>query len=117
MGHEGFGKAGAPEDPAALYSGLKAELDALHESPRRLAARSLRAKRRLWLDGLQAAGMAPEGERRRTRLFLAHSLLIVIVRMAAQTLAGTRRTDAWKSALGDGFASWVLDCRCGAGMG
>ena len=109
LGSDMLGKEWVPERPGALFSDLKAELDELHQTMPRKAALLTLTKRRLWLDMMKASGMVPADEHRQERLFIAHSFLIVIVRMVSHTLTGTRRQDEWKLALKDGFASWVLD--------
>ena len=52
-------------------------------------------------------GMSPPGRTAPERLFVTHSFLIAIARMVTHLIA--RRTDDWKLALLEGFASWVLD--------
>ena len=109
LGSEMLGKEWVPERPGPLFSDLKAELDQLFRTLPRKAASSTLTKRRLWLDMMKTSGMVPGGESSRKRLFVAHSFLIVVVRMVSHTLTGARRRSEWRSALEDGFASWVLD--------
>ena len=109
LGSEMLGKEWVPEKPGALFSDLKAELDDLHRTLPRKARGSTETKHRLWLDLMKTSGMVPGNKRGQERLFIAHSFLIVVVRMVSHTLTGTRVKDEWKSALKDGFASWVLD--------
>ena len=109
LGSEMIGKEWVPEEPAALFSDLKRELDELHGDLPKKAKSSTRTKRKLWLDVMKTSGMVPHEENSQERLFIAHSFLIVVVRMVSHTLAGAQNADQWKSALRDGFASWVLD--------
>ena len=115
LGSEMLGKEWIPEKPGVLFSNLKVELDALHKDLPKKAASSTLTKQQLWLDMMKASGMVPNAKDRQTRLFVAHSFLIVIVRLVSHTLTGTRREreNEWKSALKDGFASWVLDFKRG----
>ena len=109
LGTEMLGKEWIPEKPGELFSDLKNELDALYRQlPRKAIAPTL-TKQKLWLDMMETSGMVPTGKAERERLFLAHSFLIVVVRLVSHTLAGSRRGDEWMSVLRDGFASWVLD--------
>ena len=109
LGTDMVGKEWIPEKPGELFSDLKNELDALHRQlPRKAIAPTL-TKQKLWLDMMRTSGMVPTGEAGRKRLFLAHSFLIVVVRLVSHTLAGVRQGDEWMSVLTDGFASWVLD--------
>ena len=109
LGSESLGKEWIPQKPGSLYSDLKAELDELHQALPTGAKSSTATKMSLWLDMMKVSGMVPNDEHGRERLFIAHSFLIVVVRMVSHTLTGSRRMDEWKSTLKDGFASWVLD--------
>ena len=113
LGSEMVGKEWVPEKPGALFSDLKVELDDLYQHLPRVAIAPTSTKRNLWLDMMRTSGMVPDSEVGRERLFLAHSFLIVIVRLVSHTLGGPRRSDEWTTFLQDGFASWVLDFRLG----
>ena len=109
LGGEMTGKEWIPDEPSELFSDLKADLDRLYEHLPQRAALPTRTKRMLWLDMMETSGMVPADEAGQTRLFLAHSFLIVIARLVSHTLTGPRRSDKWRDALKEGFASWVLD--------
>ena len=109
LGTEMVGKEWIPERPGELFADLKDELDALYYEMPKKAVRPTATKRELWLDMMRTSGMVPGRQDAQERLFLAHSFLIVVTRMVSHTLAGRRSEEEWMSALGDGFASWVLD--------
>ena len=109
LGTEMLGKEWIPEKPGDLFSGLKSELDELYRQLPTKAVEPTSTKQSLWLDMMRTSGMVPRGKAGQRRLFLAHSFLIVIVRLVSRSLAGPRRDDDWGSAIRDGFASWVLD--------
>ena len=109
LGSQMLGKEWVPERPGVLFSDLKAELEGLYRTLPTKAVASTLTKKRIWLDMMKTSGLVPSGESSRQRLFVAHSFLIVVVRMVSHTLTGLRRREEWTSALKDGFASWVLD--------
>ena len=109
LGSAMVGKEWVPREPGDLFVDFKTELDALHKYLPSTAVEPTRTKKDLWLDMMRTSGMVPDDEVGRERLFLAHSFLIVIVRLVSHTLAHANRGDEWQSALSDGFASWVLD--------
>lgn len=107
LGTEMVGKEWVPKRPGAIFTDLKSELDELYGELPRKAVKATDTKRRLWLDMMLTSGMIPSDEAGRHRLFLAHSFLIVVVRLVSHSLTGP--TGDWQSALHDGFAAWVLD--------
>ena len=109
LGGEMLGKEWIPEKPGELFSDLKTELDTLYGELPKKAIEPTQTKRELWLDMMRTSGMVPNDDAGQGRLFLAHSFLIVIVRLVSHSLAGPRRSDEWMSFIRDGFASWVLD--------
>ena len=109
LGTEMVGKEWVPEKPSDLFSDLKDDLDLLYEELPKPAVAPTRTKKNLWLDMMRTSGMVPDDEAGQERLFLAHSFLIVVVRLVSHTLAGPHRRAEWKTVLRDGFASWVLD--------
>ena len=109
LGARMVGKEWIPEKPSDLFSELKKTLDDLYRSLPRKAEEPTRTKRELWLDMMRTSGMVPKDEAGQTRLFLAHSFLIITARLVSQTLRGAQAGTSWTEALRDGFASWVLD--------
>ena len=109
LGGEMVGKEWIPESPGELFSELKRDLDELYRHLPKKATKTTETKRKLWKDLMETSGMVPTGKAGERRLFLAHSFLIAVVRLVSHTLAGPRQGEEWKSALNDGFASWVLD--------
>ena len=109
LGSKMVGKEWIPENPGALFSDLKGELDDLYRQLPRKAAAPTSTKKKLWFDMVRTSGMVPDTEAGMERLFLAHSFLIVVVRLVSRTLTGPLGGDEWSSFLRDGFASWVLD--------
>lgn len=109
LGGELLGKEWIPEKPGELFSDLKTELDVLYAELPQKAIEPTQTKRELWLDMMRTSGMVPDDEVGQGRLFLAHSFLIVVVRLVSHSLAGSHRSAEWKSVIRDGFASWVLD--------
>lgn len=107
LGSDMWGKEWIPEEPGELFSDLKEELDdRFHTLPKR-AAEPTATKRKLWLAMMETSGMVPDDDPGQERLFLAHSFLIVVVRLVSHTLSGAAGDEL--AALRDGFASWVLD--------
>ena len=103
------GKAWIPQQPGELFTDLKDKLDDLYRNLPRKARMPTQTKRQLWLDMMTTSGMVPTDDAGRERLFLAHSFLIVVVRLVSHTLKAPNPPSAWTEALQDGFASWVLD--------
>ena len=110
FGEERTGKQWVPAEPAGLFKEHAAELKTLYEELPRNLKRTTETKRRLWLDMLNVSGITPE-PRKLDQLFVTHSLLIAIARIVRTTLT-TQRKD-WKSALKDGFVSWITDSHTG----
>ena len=104
------GKQWVPAEPAGLFREHAAELKRLYQELPRNLKRTTETKRRLWLDMLNVSGITPE-VRKLDQLFVTHSLLIAIARIVIRTLT-TQRKD-WKSALKDGFVSWIIDSHTG----
>ena len=109
LGSKTIGKEWVPAQPGTLLDDHKAELDVLYEQLPARAQATTRTKRHLWLDMLRTSGMAPSDEAGQTRLFLAHSFLIVVVRLVGHTLEAPNETNDYRDALREGFASWVLE--------
>ena len=102
------GKEWIPEAPGDLFSDLKDHLDGLYKDLPKRAEAPTDTKQKLWLDMMQTSGMVPREKPDQQWLFLAHSFLIVVVRLVSHTLRG-RKVEDLSEALRDGFASWVLD--------
>ena len=103
---EPVGRAWIPADPRHLFAGREKELSRLYaEMPTSIRSET-NTKRALWHEMLRVSGMSPKGKTAPDRLFVTHSLLIAIARMV--TCSTMHRMDAWKLALKDGFASWML---------
>ena len=112
LGTDMIGREWIPAQPRELFSDFKNELDRLFfEVPRR-AMNAKETKYQLWLDMMKASGMVPPDEEGRRRLFLAHSFLIVTVRLVSYSMLNHNKL-YWESALRDGFAAWVLDFQRG----
>lgn len=113
LGHGAVGKLWIPDKPGDLFSDLKDRLDSLYDHLPEKASTPTHTKLRLWLDMMAASGMMPADKAGQKKLFLAHTFLIVIVRLVSHTLSGQRRLSDWADTLKDGFASWVLDFNLG----
>ena len=101
------GRRWIPAGPGYLFKDKADELAHLYrEIPESIRGKT-ETKRALWHDMLRVSGMSPRRRAAPDRLFVTHSLLIAIARMV--THSSTHRTDSWKLALRDGFASWILD--------
>ena len=109
LGSKTIGKEWVPAQPGTLLDDCKAELNTLYEQLPAQARTTTHTKRRLWLDMLRTSGMVPADEAGQTRLFLAHSFLIVVVRLVGHTLETSHHENGYPHALREGFASWVLD--------
>lgn len=100
------GRAWIPADPSHLFAGKNEELARLvAEMPANIRSET-DTKRALWHEMLRVSGMSPKGKAAPDRLFVTHSLLIAIARMVTYSMA--HRTEDWRLALKDGFASWML---------
>ena len=108
LGRDMVGKEWIPEAPGDLFSDLKDDLDGLYKDLPKRAKAPTDTKQKLWLDMMRTSGMVPRDIPAQRRLFLAHSFLIVVVRLVSHTLRGRKGEDL-SEALRDGFASWVLD--------
>lgn len=108
LGRDMVGKEWIPEAPGELFSDLKDDLDGLYEDLPKRARAPTDTKWKLWLDMMRTSGMVPREAPDQRRLFLAHSFLILVVRLVSHTLRGRKGEDL-SEALRDGFASWVLD--------
>ena len=113
LGSEMIGKEWVPAQPGALLDDLKTELDALYEQLPPRIRETTQTKRHLWLDMLKTSGMVPSDEAGERRLFLAHSFLIVVVRLVGYTLEAQSAENGYQNALREGFASWVLESERG----
>ena len=112
LGTDMMGKEWIPRDPGDLFTDLKDELDGLYLHKPSKADAPTFTKQKLWLDMMQTSGMVPTDVDGQNRLFLAHSFLIIIIRMVSHTL-NARQDEPWKHVIRDGFASWVLDFKRG----
>ena len=101
------GRTWIPADPSHLFKAKEGDLVRLYGDMPDGVRRRTEKKRALWHDMLRVSGMSPPGLAAPDRLFVTHSFLIAIARMVTHLIA--RRTDKWKVALNEGFASWVLD--------
>ena len=109
LGTDLIGKEWIPDEPAYLFTDFKIELDGLyHEMPKRIVGPT-ETKKQLWLDLMLTSGMVPQNAEEQLRLFLAHSFLIVVVRLVSCTLWGSAREEEFYESLRDGFASWILE--------
>lgn len=117
--HKG-GLVGRPWPPVQLaqeflpgladWIGLYANLDGK-------AAEHTQTKWELWRDMMIVSGMLPANIHARTRLFVAHSYLVMIARGIIWTL--THREDDRpnpETVYGDGFLAWVLEQQTGRQM-
>ena len=110
FGTERTSKQWVPAEPADLFRDHAVALnDLYHQLPRNVRGRT-ETKRRLWLDMLHVSGIAPH-DNDADRLFVTHSLLIAIARIVTHSL--TPRGKDWKSALKEGFVSWIIDSHTG----
>ena len=110
FGKERTGKRWVPKAPAELFREHAAGLDELYRQLPRNIQRTTATKRRLWLDMLHVSGITPHDDNV-DRLFVTHSLLIAIARIVTHTLS--RQRTEWKTALKDGFVSWICDSHTG----
>lgn len=101
------GRQWIPADPSRLFANKAKDLVRLYRGIPANLRRKTDTKRALWHDMLRVSGMSPQGGTAPDRLFVIHSLLIVIARMVTCAAAG--RTRGWEQSLRDGFASWTLD--------
>ena len=108
LGSDKVGKEWIPESPGELFSNLKKQLDDYYRELPGKAQAATETKRKLWLDMMRTSGMVPSDSAGQERLFLAHSFLIVIVRLVSHSLRN-RGANELQDALSDGFAGWVLD--------
>ena len=112
FGRDRTGKPWVPAVPADLFRDHEAALaDLFRQLPPAFRTRT-ETKQQLWLDMLRVSGITPGDP---DALFVTHSLLIAIARLAAHGL--TRRTSDWLSALDDGFVSWITDSELGRASG
>jgi len=113
LGEEMVGKEWVPVRPGNLFTELRDELDEVYKVLPEKSKGATNTKKALWFDMMRASGMVPSDEAGQERLFLAHSFLIVIVRMVSWTLshAGESELDI---RLRNGFQAWVLDSAHGS---
>ncbi len=109
MGERNFGKEWIPSNPGNLFSSLKDELVGLYRELPDKATISTQTKKELWLDMMRTSGMVPDDDAGQDRLFVTHSFLIATVRFVSHSLFPVNYKSDWKSALQDGFASWVME--------
>ena len=110
FGKQRSAKQWVPVTPAGLFEDHAAELKRLYQELPPDVQRRTDTKQRLWLDMLQVSGITPEAGKI-DQLFVTHSLLIAIARIVTRTLTAQRREG--KSALKDGFVSWITDSLIG----
>ena len=108
LGTDMVGKQWVPRRPGYLFSELKQRMDGIHRRLPQEAQAATDTKRKLWLDMMSSSGMVPKEPEGQQKLFLAHSFLILIVRLVSHSLRG-RGMDDLTEPLRDGFASWILD--------
>lgn len=114
FGKQRSAKQWVPATPAGLFEDHARSLKRVYQELPPDVLRTTETKQRLWLDMLQVSGITPEAGRA-DELFVTHSLLIAIARLVTRTLTAQRRE--WRSALKDGFVSWITDSHIGAEWG
>ncbi len=101
------GRMWIPAHPAELFRNQMETLYGLYKGLPEAVARETRTKQALWHNILRVSGLSSQGQADPDRLYVLHTLLIVIARLVTQSLTRVSGQD-WDSPLREGFASWVL---------
>ena len=108
------GKPVIPSNPVSIFQPYSLSLRVLYENQSGEHLHGRVTKKRLWLDMLKTASMAPS-QAAEDRLFVTHSFLVAVARGAIATLVdpSAEKLDG-VGALRDGFAAWVVDSHAGS---
>lgn len=97
-----------PWQPGPAFGSMKMELDTLYDELPKKASTPTNTKFKLWIDMMRTSGMVPNDDQGKTKLFLNHTFLIIIIRLVSHSLRPSHSRGDHKIPLEEGFASWLL---------
>ena len=102
-----IGKPWIPANPRSVFENDLQQLQNIYDWLPSNQQVSLDTKIELWLELLRTAGMEPENDSAKHRLFVRHTFLVCLAKGIVDALASTGKVSSCKEVFDDGFVAWI----------